>query len=100
VAPLLQQLLGVEQATPLVVRAEAPTISVTTAVALAVKVTVVVLVVVGNGHAQVHLQVGAVEAVAVRAQWELMPTRVTTIALVMVAQGWRVHFSPQVLLQL
>jgi hypothetical protein len=64
-----------------------------------VKVTVVVLVVVGNGHAQVHLQVGAVVAVVARAQWELTPTRVTTIALVMVVLGWRVHFSPQVLLR-
>jgi hypothetical protein len=95
----LQQLLVVVLVMPLVVQVEALTISVTTAAVLRGRVTVVVLVVVGNGHAQVHLQVGAVEAVAVRAQWELTPTRVTTIALVMVAQGWRVHFSPQVLLQ-
>jgi hypothetical protein len=68
-------------------------------VALLVKVTVVVLVVVGNGHAQVHLQVGAVAAVAARARWESTLAQVTTISLVMVVLGWRVHFSPQVLLR-
>jgi hypothetical protein len=99
VVPLLQQLLVVVLVMPLVVQVEALTISVVTAAVLQGRVTVVVLVVMGNGHAQVHLQVGAAAVVVARAPWESTPTSQITTARVMVAQGWRVHFSPQVLLR-
>jgi hypothetical protein len=95
----LQQLWVVVVVIPLVVQVEALTISVTTAAVLQGRETVVVRQVVATEYARVRPQVGAAAAVAVRVQWESTPTSQITTAQVTVVQGWRVHFSPQVLLQ-
>ena len=100
VVPLLQQPLVVVLVIPLVVLVVVRTTSVVMAMALPGKVTVVVLVVVVTGHARVQRAVGAAAAAAALVQWVKMRITEATIAPVMVASGWRAHFSPQVLQQL
>jgi hypothetical protein len=84
VAQLLQQPSVVVLVAPLVVRAEEPTTELGMAVVLRGRVTAVELV--EAVYALVHHRVGAVAAVAARAQWESTPTSQITTEQVTVVQ--------------